>query len=119
MKFTVRTRNMIHRRANGRCEKCGMPLPTALAQIHHRRPRGMGGTRRRESATASNGMYVHLACHMDIESNRQLALANGWLVQQTHEPVDVAVKLWNGWMMLDDEGWAQPVKQDESVNKMG
>ena len=110
MKFSQKTRDLIHHRAKGKCEKCGIPLPGGLAQIHHRRPRGMGGTNRKETASAANGLYVHLKCHMDIESNRTAALDNGWLVPQVAEPKDVPVKLWNGWFLLTPEGSIDPVR---------
>lgn len=115
MKFSQKTRDLIHHRAKGRCEKCGIPLPGGLAQIHHRRPRGMGGTKRKESGTAANGIYVHLKCHMDIESNRQQALDNGWLVPQTSQPTDIPIKLWNGWHILNDAGEINPY-QNESLS---
>lgn len=73
----------------------------------------MGGTRRKDSATAPNGLYVHLKCHMDIESNRQAAFNNGWLVHQLAEPAVIPVRLWNGWFLLDDEGWTSRVPQTD------
>lgn len=116
MKFSQKTRDLIHHRAKGRCEKCGMPLPGGLAQIHHRRPRGMGGTKRKESGTAANGIYVHLKCHMDIESNRQAAFDNGWLVHQLAEPAVIPIKLWDGWFLLDDAGAANRVPQTDPAS---
>lgn len=102
MKFSEATRKVIYKRANGRCEVCG--LPWQIAQIHHRRPRGMGGTSRKNSGTASNGLLVHPKCHARIESQREIALENGWLVSQTADPLVVPVKLWHGVVLLDDNG---------------
>jgi 5-methylcytosine-specific restriction protein A len=120
MKFSQKTRDLIHHRAKGKCEKCGIPLLGGLAQIHHRRPRGMGGTKRKESGSAANGLYVHLKCHMDIESNRTAALDNGWLVQQFLEPADIPVKLWNGWFTLAADGSLNEVTQvEEVINNSG
>ena len=75
----------------------------------------MGGTKRKDSGSAANGLYVHLKCHMDIESNRSRAFDNGWLVSQFAEPKDIPVKLWNGWFMLDPDGSLNQVTEIEEV----
>ena len=113
MKFSTRTRDIIRKRSNGRCELCGMPL-NIYGQIHHRRPRGMGGTKRMDSASAANGLYVHQKCHEKIESNRAHALEMGWLMHQTDDPVQVPVRLWLGWRLLRDDGSIEMVSNAES-----
>lgn len=114
MKFTESTRNAIRQRAGSRCEVCG--LPADLAQIHHRRPRGMGGTKRRESGGAANGLLLHPACHERIERNRAAALENGWLVSQTADPAEVPVRLWDGWALLNPAGSVTRVGEPTSTN---
>lgn len=74
------------------------------AQIHHRRPRGMGGTKQRESGNAANGLLLHPSCHERVERNRSAALAAGWLVPQHADPAEVPVRLWDGWALLSDDG---------------
>lgn len=117
MKFSQKVRDLIHHRANGRCEICGMPC--IGGQIHHRRPRGMGGTTRQESGKASNGLYVHLKCHSNIESQRNVALRNGWLVPQTGEPADIPVVLYYGTVVLSDDGSVNQVGQVEELLNPG
>lgn len=96
--FTERTRETIRARAKGRCEKCGLPL--AAAQIHHRQPRGMGGSSEAVTSDPSNGLIVHPACHAKIESHRETAYENGWLVSKALDPATVPVKTWMGWRLL-------------------
>lgn len=80
----------------------------------------MGGTKRKESGTAANGIYVHLKCHMDIEANRQAALDNGWLVSQNSEPADVPVVLYYGRVLLGDDGSANQMSEiEERIDSSG
>ena len=88
MKFTEKVRKEIVARANGRCESCGSIA--MYNQIHHRRPRGMGGSRDPLSGSAANGLFVHPACHSKIESDRKQALENGQLVRQGIDPSTVS-----------------------------
>lgn len=96
--FDESARTTIRSRSRGRCEVCGLPL--AVAEIHHRQPRGMGGSRDRQTPLVSNGLIVHPACHRKIESHRETAIANGWLVPKGTDPAGVPVKLWLGWRLL-------------------
>lgn len=102
MKFTDEVRNLIVARAKGRCEVCGsMAL---YNQVHHRRPRGMGGSKDPRVGSAANGLLVHPHCHSKIESQRELARENGWLVSQSDDPASVPVKKHNGWVLLHEDG---------------
>ena len=102
MEFTQKTRRLIKERAKGCCELCGTPAHET-AQIHHRRPRGMGGTKNPESRSASNGLYVHFRCHQRIELNRADALKNGWLLLQS-QSLEAPVRLHSGWVVLHEDG---------------
>lgn len=66
--------------------------------IHHRRPRGMGGTDRPDTHSLPNLMLLcgsgTIGCHGFIESHRTVALARGYLLPKegprsrpAHEPV--------------------------------
>jgi len=103
MRFTEKTRQVIRERAKGRCELCGTPVGMD-AQIHHRKPRGMGGTKDSASRLACNGLFVHFRCHEKIERNREVALANGWLVRQSGDSQDQPVRLHYGWVLLNADG---------------
>jgi hypothetical protein len=40
-----------------------------------------------------------------VESNRELALENGWLVRQEHDPAGVPVmRHGSDWCLLDNQG---------------
>lgn len=105
--FSEKTRDWVKSRAEGRCELCGGPM--IVGHFHHRRARGMGGTKRDTSGAASNCLLIHPSCHADVESHRQRALDNGWLLRQTEDPLVVPVKLWSGMWLLDDSGEYVPV----------
>lgn len=102
MKFTDEVRDLIRKRSKDRCEMCG-----AIAlyhQVHHRRPRGMGGSKDPASGTAANGLWVHPSCHTKIESDREQAYAKGYLVHQGKDPAKVPVKIGRFWYLLDENG---------------
>jgi len=101
VKFTEKTRATIRERADNRCEICGL---NGANQIHHRKPRGMGGTKNVESRSAANGLFVHLKCHDRIEKNRDEGYRNGWLVHQWEKSEDVPVKMFDGWKTLSEDG---------------
>ena len=100
--FSKTVRDQIDRRANGMCEKCG--LPALVVQHHHRRPRGAGGSKAADTNTASNAIAVHPDCHDWIESNREDALHYGWLVRQGHNPAEMPVWIGWRWVLLCDDG---------------
>ena len=110
--FSTATRARIHARAKGRCEVCGARIVNG-GQIHHRKPRGMGGTSDSGKASCANGLWVHPRCHDRIESQRVRAIENGWLVPQTAVPEFVPVKLWDGLFLLSPDGSMRKV--DDSI----
>jgi 5-methylcytosine-specific restriction protein A len=101
--FPKHVRNTVAARANGFCERCGANTPT---QLHHRRPRGMGGSRADDTNTAPNALAVCESCHREIESDRDDALKFGWLVRQGANPGDVPVFRRGQWVVLTDTGAA-------------
>lgn len=103
--FSPETKELIAARSSGMCEVMQPGCTQFGEQIHHRRPRGLGGSRRASTNTASNGLMVCVSCHAYIESRRDRSLRNGWLVPQSREPRQVAV-LWRvkHSRFLDDVG---------------
>lgn len=93
MHFSPETRQIIVARAGECCERCG--LHARGGSIHHRRPRGMGGTKDPAAATAANGVLLcgsgTTGCHGWVESHRAEALAQGWLVRQGVDPAIVPI----------------------------
>ena len=103
MKFDKKTVATIEARAKQSCEVCGGVVGSF--QIHHRRPRGMGGSKIEIVGSASNGVLVHPACHTRIESNRNEARSNGWLVYQTDNPSLIPFKTYDdNWVILNEDG---------------
>ena len=87
-------------RAGYRCEPCGKTLGDNRGSdysIHHRRARGMGGTRWFGCNLPSNLMAVcgsgTTGCHGWIESHRAEAMAAGWLVSRYKDPFTVPVEI--------------------------
>lgn len=91
------------------CVRCGEFLHERRPhQIHHRRPRGMGGTDRADANSMPNLLSLCLDCHAHIESHRAEAFRNGWLVHQRTNPALVAVLIEreSKWVYLNDVDWS-------------
>jgi 5-methylcytosine-specific restriction protein A len=99
--FSPQVRAIIRERANFYCEYCGKKRGT---EIHHRRPRAMGGTARDSSNTASNGLLLCGDCHRWAESKRTEALLQGVLLLQIQNPLKSSVKYRGQYVYLDDRG---------------
>ena len=114
--FSESVRLLIDARAKGICELCGMRVTSP--QYHHRRPRGIGGTKRVETGQAQNALLLHQKCHARVESNRLEAYESGWLVGQSSDPGAAPVKLWDGWFVLDSLGAREPVSEIHDVSQV-
>jgi 5-methylcytosine-specific restriction protein A len=101
------TRRAVQGRFGGRCARCGGPGVT----VHHRKPRGMGGTRDPAINYPSNLLWLcgngTTGCHGWIEHNRASARRSGWLVPYGRDPTQVPVRLWDRRLVLldNDGGW--------------
>jgi len=107
--FSPAVRRLVFNRAGGCCEVCGREITDGVPRsLHHRRPRGMGGSKRPETNGAANALLVDgdgvAGCHGWIESHRTEALELGLLVPQGRIPADVPVTLLAGVVLLDDYG---------------
>ena len=93
-------------RSGGRCEISGVRLTRANSSIHHRRPRGMGGTGRGDVHDLCNLILAEghgtIGAHAWVEVNRDEARDRGLLVPQSHDPGEVPVTLWSGRRVLLD-----------------
>lgn len=99
--FPKQVRDVIVRRSQGICERCAA---APAVQIHHRRARGMGGSKAADTNVASNGLAVCVSCHQQIEANRADSLKYGWLVRQGQEPAEVPVFRMGTWVQLNSDG---------------
>ena len=107
MKFPRTVKAIIDERSQGNCEICGTSAPNG--QYHHRRPRGMGGTKRSETGSPVNALYLCHECHAWIESLRSHALRNGWLVKQSDDPALIHVNYRGEISTLTNDGRVIPV----------
>lgn len=110
--FSPEVKAIVAARSKGICEldACG-----PAEALHHRRPRGAGGTSLDWVNAASNALAVSNSCHSHIESHRKQAYANGWLVPLNGQATsrDVPVLLPEGWRLLTDHGikWPAPTPE--------
>lgn len=96
------TVNLVLARAAGFCERCGF---ARLEQIHHRKPRGSGGTSDPAINLPSNLLAICSPCHLTIESDRTVAYQQGWLVHRQHDPAKSPVWLAGvGFAFLNVDG---------------
>lgn len=100
--FPLKVRTLIVERAQGLCERCGEAKPGM--QIHHRRPRGMGGSRLEDTNRASNGLYLCADCHAWVERYRDKARQHGLLLTQSEYPPDRFVQRRGDIVRLTDDG---------------
>lgn len=89
-------RSQIQARARMRCERCGRNLTWEGGQIHHRKPRQMGGTRDQKTNSMENLVFICSGCHSEIESNRDDSYRDGWLVHSWDDPARVALLAYDG-----------------------
>ena len=100
-------RHLLAVRSSGRCEvrteEClqiargYLTLPRHLASVHHRLPRGMGGTSDPEINRMSNLVLCcgtgTTGCHGYITRNPEWALDRGWSVRRGTDPAEVPITL--------------------------
>jgi hypothetical protein len=98
------------------CVRCGVAITGARGvswSIHHRRPRGMGGSREPWVNLPANLLTIcgdatsPLGCHSWIESHRVFARASGWLVPLNGVALPSSVPVHHsihGVVILDDLG---------------
>ena len=112
--FSRGTVQSIWDRDGGRCAWCGTPVAGERGlnwSVHHRQPRGMGGTAEAYVGRASNGVLLHgsgtTACHGYLEAHRQEAEDKGFLVSRNgvERPANVAIEhAVHGRCRLNDDG---------------
>ena len=118
---TKDVREIVLDRARHSCERCGNLLGMNMFySIHHRIPRGMGGSDRAELNLPSNLMALcgsgTTGCHGWIESNRSSSYEDGWLCYRNDDPATVVVKIANPqqtgdrfqYVFLTDDGTYKP-----------
>lgn len=94
---------IVHDRAGGYCEKCGLPALPDMA-LHHRKLRSRGG-----KDTPANLILVHHGCHNlktdSIHLNPAHAEQKGWICPSWKEPTEHPfVKCDGTIVLLQDDG---------------
>lgn len=107
----TRVRAAIAARSGGRCELCGRPAE----EIHHRRPRRMGGTLWGDIHSPANLVHLDRPCHHWAETWSALADAAGVRLVHRGDVDPAAVPVWlrtvNGtgwWLIRADAGDGGP-----------
>ena len=101
-------RALVWEREESCCARCGLRGGEHVFprhEVHHRRPRGMGGTRHEAINSPANLLLLCHACHAFIESRRVWAIADGYLIPQGgDDPRDVKVLYRDRTVLLTHDG---------------
>lgn len=92
-------RQGVYDRSRGRCEGCGQrgrPL-----DLHHRKQRSLGG-----KEDPANAIACCRLCHTNAHDRN--SYSDGWLLRSYEDPEFVPVRMFDGWLLLDDEYGHQP-----------
>lgn len=103
---TARQAELVLKRSRGVCEVCG----SLGEQIHHRKPRGMGGSKDPAINSPANLLLLCSRCHAGVESDRDDARERGLLVRFDSLPTVTPVLLQRGRVLLTDEGDCEPAE---------
>jgi hypothetical protein len=81
-------RRVVLRRDDHRCVRCGREA----CDVHHRQPKGMGGTSNEEVAFGlANLISLCRECHSFVHANPLEAYKTGYLVHSWDDPETIAV----------------------------
>jgi len=104
---------LVIERSGGRCERCGRylggPALFVTYSLHHRLPRGMGGS---SSLLINSPANIALlcgsgtsGCHGEVEAQRTKSYASGWLVRRGDDPAQTPILLYDQrWYVLTASG---------------
>lgn len=115
------TRSKVIERASICCERCGKSLTGQPYSIHHRKPRGMGGTSDPGANSPANLLLLCGSattpdgCHTAVERFRASAIKTGFIVPRTADPSGVPVKMPSGWWLLGHDGSKTPTTRPEDT----
>lgn len=110
---TAATIALVKQRDLDRCALCGWGIIGDRGvdwSVHHRRPRGAGGTNRAWINQPANLVLLHgsgvTKCHGLVEANRGHYYAKGFLIREgirvaTEVPIEHRV---HGYVLLDNNG---------------
>jgi 5-methylcytosine-specific restriction protein A len=94
-------RHLVRGRDKHACARCGTACPPGTGSLHHRRPRGAGGSRSPLTNDPANLVLLcgtgTTGCHGLLESHRTTAYAAGWLLRQWQNPLTEPVYRHGAW----------------------
>lgn len=103
-------------RAKGRCERC---CAGGRLDVHHRRARKAGGTKRPEINSPENLLVLCRSCHHAITNtngHRADYEFEGLVIREDlRDSADVKVLLAGGWFLLDSSGEKKPTTPPERI----
>lgn len=106
------TREVVEARSLWTCERCGANVSQASCQIHHRKPRGSGGSSDPEINSPANLLLLCSGCHLWVERNRTTSYEQGWLVRRQHDSAKSPVWLaGRGFCFLTKTGTVDEVDE--------
>ncbi|GAB2859260.1 hypothetical protein GCM10022221_68540 [Actinocorallia aurea] len=105
------TRALVLARDGHACVVCGLDITRRPHNIHHRLPRGMGGSSDPAINSPANLITVcgsgTTGCHGEIERNREWAQDHGWIVPRGMSPAASPIVLFGcpgRFLLLSDGG---------------
>jgi 5-methylcytosine-specific restriction endonuclease McrA len=73
-------------RDNGFCRRC----PARATDVHHRKAKGMGGTRNEETGFGlANLVSLCRKCHHHVHTHPRESYEFGWMVHSWSDPADI------------------------------
>lgn len=99
--FSTKTRLTVRQRSGGICERCGV---SPAVQMHHRTPRGSGGSSDTSLDCPCNALHLCVKCHGTVESSRTYAKSRGWLVLRNLTTYATPVLYRGRWTFLNCDG---------------
>lgn len=104
--FSAAVRQLVTERSGGVCEIQVACTGSRASAVHHRRPRGFGGSNLAWVNQAGNALATCEPCHRFVESNRTAATRKGLLVSlfTLHPSAYVVLKYRGRSVLLDDMG---------------
>jgi 5-methylcytosine-specific restriction protein A len=100
--------DLVYDRAAHSCELCLVAVGPGRGddhELHHRRPRRMGGSLLPDTNLPPNLLLLCPDCHSTVERERAAAYEGGWLVRQGDNPALVPVLIGaQRWVLLTVSG---------------